>query len=424
MTATAKITDVERILLVIPMVDRVRREMERANIHRWSESEVIRLTLDDGTVAYGETIQNYTWGRVDDTDRVIGRSPFDLMWDDSLGAGLQMALFDAAGKIAGVPVYRLLGPKVRDWCPVSFWDHDMGPSAYEAEARVAVELGFTSIKIKTRPWHDVYATVQRISDATPDWFHIDCDWNDFLLDVSTAVPVLRELENDFPKIAIWEGPMQANDVAGNRLLREKVRTPIAHHYGGVPGSVAIQQGYCDGFVIAGGVTNVLRSGISAATANMPFFIQMVGTGLTTTMALHLGAVLSHAQWPAINCHELYQHNLLDQRIPVKGGYAQVPETPGLGITIDESALDTYRVDVADFSLPRRLVRYSRANGVRVYFADTSFSQGSSMWNYWRTANQPVYERGVATAYLDDDGTSDFDDLYRRTKEAPVLSPAT
>ena len=186
MTATAKITDVERILLVVPMIDRVRREMERANIHRWSESEIIRLTLDDGTVAYGETIQNYTWGRVPDTDRVIGRSPFDCMWDDSLGAGLQMALFDAAGKIAGVPVYRLLGRKVRDWCPVSFWDHDMGPAAYEQEARTAVELGFTSIKIKTRPWQDVYETVKRISDATPAWFHIDCDWNDFLLDVSTA----------------------------------------------------------------------------------------------------------------------------------------------------------------------------------------------------------------------------------------------
>ncbi len=54
------------------------------------------------------------------------------MWDDGLGAGLQMALFDAAGKLAGVPVYRLLGPKVRDWCPISFWDHDMSPEMYEA----------------------------------------------------------------------------------------------------------------------------------------------------------------------------------------------------------------------------------------------------------------------------------------------------
>lgn len=421
MAAKAKITNVERILLVVPMVERVRREMERANIHRWSETEVIRVTTDDGTVGYGETIQNYTWGRVPDDEWMKGRSPFELMWDDSLGAGLQMALFDAAGKLAGVPVYQLLGRKVRDWCPVSFWDHDMGPEAYEREAKVAVELGFTSLKIKTRPWHDVYETVKRISAATPDWFHIDCDWNDFLLDVSTAVPVLRELETEFPKISIWEGPINARDVAGNRLLREKLRTPVAHHYGSVPGAVAIQQGYCDGFVVAGGVSRVMEAGISAATANMPFFIQMVGTGLTTAMSLHLGAVLTHAQWPAINCHELYEHNLLSDRIPVVGGYARTPEEPGLGVALDENALETYRVEEADFSLSRRLIRYSRANGVRVYFPDSNWSQDSFMWNYWRTANQPVYERGVATEYLDDDGSPEFDDLYKRTKKAPVLS---
>lgn len=420
----AKITSVERILLVVPMVERVRREMERANIHRWSETEVIRVTTDDGTVGYGETIQNYTWGRVPDTERVIGHSPFEQMWDDSLGAGLQMALFDVAGKLAGVPTYRLLGHKVRDWCPVSFWDHDMGPDAYEQEAKVAVELGFTSLKIKTRPWFDVYETVKRISTATPDWFHIDCDWNDFLLDVSTAVPVMRELETDFPKISIWEGPINARDVAGNRLLREKVRTPVAHHYGSVPGAVAIQQGYCDGFVIGGGVSSVMEAGISAATANMPFFLQLVGTGLTTAMALHLGAVLSHAQWPAINCHELYSHNLLNERIPVIGGYAQVPEAPGLGVTLNEDALATYQVDVADFSLPRRLIRYGRANGVRIYFPDSSWSQDSFMWNFWRTANQPVYERGAHTEYLDDDGSPAFADLYQRTQAAPLLTYQT
>ena len=96
----AKIVDVERILLVVPFVERVRREMERARVHLWSEVEIIRVTTDAGIVGYGETIQNYTWGRVDIAERVIGRSPFELMWDDTLGAGLQMALFDAAGKLA------------------------------------------------------------------------------------------------------------------------------------------------------------------------------------------------------------------------------------------------------------------------------------------------------------------------------------
>lgn len=419
---TAKITDVERILLWVPMVDRVRREMERAWIHAWSEVEVIRVTTDAGPVGYGETIQNYTWGRVPDTDRVIGRSPFELMWDDSLGAGLQMALFDAAGKLAGVPVHRLLGHPCRDWAPISFWDHDMSPEKYEIEAKKAVELGYTSIKIKARPWFDVYETVQRISAVTPDYFHIDADWNDFLLNVSNAVPVLRELEEDFPKIKIFEGPIAGDDIEGNRLLRRKIRTATAQHYGAVPGRNAIIEGYCDGFVMAGGVSKVAAGGITSATANMPFFLQMVGTGLTTTMMLHLSAVLTHAQWPAITCHELYDHSLLTERIEVVGGFAPVPDAPGLGVEIDEDALETYRVEEADLSLPRRLVKYSRANGVAVYFADHSHNT-SPVWSFFRTENQPLYERGVGTELIDDDGSAEFADLHARASMAPVLTRA-
>lgn len=415
----AKVTDVERILLFVPFVERVRREMERAWIHAWSEVEVIRVMTDAGVVGYGETIQNYTWGRVPDA-RVIGQSPFAAMWDDSLGAGLQMALFDAAGKLAGVPVHQLLGKQVRQWCPISFWDHDMSPEKYEVEAKKAVELGYTSLKIKARPWFDVYETVRRISAATPDYFNIDADWNDFLINVSNAVPVLRELETAFPKIKIFEGPIRADDVPGNKLLRSQIRTATAHHYGSVPGRTAIGEGYCDGFVIGGGVSRVMADGHAAAMANMPFFLQMVGTGLTTTLALHVGAVLSHAQWPAITCHELYSHSLLTERIDVAGGYAQAPDAPGLGVTVDEDALENYRVEKADLSLPKRLVKYSRACGVNLYFANNSHSL-SPMWRYFAQGNQPVYERGVHTELLDDDGSAEFADLYARSQEVPVYS---
>jgi L-alanine-DL-glutamate epimerase-like enolase superfamily enzyme len=418
--ALAKITGIERIPLVVPFVERIRREMERARIHRWAEVEVMRVHTDAGIVGYGETIQNYTWGRVDVTERVLGRSPFELMWDDSLGAGLQMALFDAAGKLAGVPVYRLLGHLVRQWCPISFWDHDMSPEKYEAEARKAASLGYTSIKIKARPWFDVYETVKRISAATPDYFCIDADWNDFLLNVSYAVPVLRALEEEFPKIKIYEGPIRADDVPGNKLLRSQIRTATAHHYGSVPGRTAIAEGYCDGFVIGGGVAQVMADGQAAAMANMPFFLQMVGTGLTTTLALHLGAVLSHAQWPAVTCHELYTHSLLTGRIDVVGGHAQVPEMPGLGVEIDEDALVRYRVEQPDHTLPRRLVKFTRACDVSVYFANDSHHT-SEMWRYFSLANQPVFERGNHTELLDDDGSPEFAELYRKAQIAPVLT---
>ena len=418
--ASAKITEVERILLVVPFVERVRLEMERARIHAWAEVEVIRVVTDAGVVGYGETIQNYTWSRVPDTDRVIGQSPFSLMWDDTLGAGLQMALFDAAGKLAGVPAYQLLGKKVRDWCPISFWDHDMSPEKYEIEVKEAVKLGYTCMKIKARPWFDVYETIERMSAATPDYFSIDADWNDFLINVSNAVPVLRKLEEDFPKIKIFEGPIRADDVEGNKLLRSKIRTATAHHFGSVPGRTAIIEGYCDGFVIGGGVNRVMADGQASAMANMPFFLQMVGTGLTTTMALHTGAVLTHAQWPAITCHELYSHPLLTERIDVVGGYARVPEAPGLGVEIDEAALDKYRVEKADLTLPKRLIRYSHANGVNVYFADNSHNT-APMWQYFSKANQPLFERGVTTTLLEDDGSASFADLHQAAQAGPILS---
>ncbi|MYK42459.1 MAG: enolase, partial [Gemmatimonadetes bacterium] len=56
---TAKIIHVERFTLQVPFVERVRRDMERAGIHTWSELEITRVETDAGVVGWGETIQNY-----------------------------------------------------------------------------------------------------------------------------------------------------------------------------------------------------------------------------------------------------------------------------------------------------------------------------------------------------------------------------
>ena len=413
----ALVTRVERFTLVVPFVARIRREMERAGIHTWSELEITKVYTDAGVVGYGETIQNYTWGRTRDEERVVGRPPMATMWDDSLGAGLQMALFDAAGKLAGVPIYQLLGRKCRDWCPLSFWDHDMAPGLYEQEARVAVSLGYTRMKIKTRPWFDVRETLRRITAATPDHFTIDADWNAFLNNASNAVPVLRELEDSFTKIKIYEDPIPRHDASGNRALRQQIKSAIAHHYGAIDLRSGIELGgVCDGFVIGGGAAGTMMQAQAAAALNMPFFLQMVGGGLTATMAVHLGAVLTHNQWPTITCHELYEHPLLRQRLPVVGGYVRVPEAPGLGVEVDDDALERYRVERADHSLPRRLIKVSRACGLNVYFANTA-----QKWVFFGNGNQPVNEWGNHTELVDDDGSASFADLHQRATQSPVLS---
>ena len=98
----------------------------------------------------------------------------------------------------------------------------------------------------------------------------------------------------------------------------------------------------------------------------------------------------------------------------------MPEAPGLGVEIDEAALAKYRVEKADLSLPKRLIRYSRANGVNVYFADDSHNT-APMWAYFSQGNQPAYERGVTTTLLDDDGSPAFAELHKQAQIAPVLS---
>ena len=44
-------------------------------------------------------------------NRSWGREAGDLLWEDGLGAGVQIALFDAVGKSLNTPAYRLLGTK-------------------------------------------------------------------------------------------------------------------------------------------------------------------------------------------------------------------------------------------------------------------------------------------------------------------------
>ena len=114
-----KVTDVERIVVDVPFTPRQQKitRTSISSVYNWSVLELCKVTTDTGHVGWGETVIRYTYGRVTDQTvaRVLGQRPAEMMNDDSLGAGLQMALFDLVGKILEVPVYELIGTKVRDW---------------------------------------------------------------------------------------------------------------------------------------------------------------------------------------------------------------------------------------------------------------------------------------------------------------------
>lgn len=417
MSPNLRITEVERIVVNVPFTPRC-QEWNAREVWQWRISEVLRLATDaPGLVGYGETILHYTWGRVSDEAiaRVKGGNPADFLGDDSLGAGLQMALYDVVGKALGVPAYRLFNlPRVREWCPISWWNIDMPPEAFAAEAQEAVSKGYTSYKIKARPWWDVYAQADAISEVTPSHFRLDLDWNNMLLNAGNAAPVLTELDKR-ERVAIYESPIMQRDVEGQRQLRRKTTRPIALHFGDPPFPTVVREDVCDGFVVGGGVASVLRQGALAAAFEKPFWLQMVGTGLTTALSLHLGAVLPFAQWPSVNCLNNYADDLLEEPLTISGGYAHVPEAPGLGIAIDEGALTRYKMEPPyELPPPRLLLSVVWPGGRVVHYASLR-----QCWNDCWAGNQPVQEPGVTMEVHPNDGSKTWADLYARAERAPV-----
>jgi L-alanine-DL-glutamate epimerase-like enolase superfamily enzyme len=326
-----------------------------------------------------------------------------------------MALFDVAGKAAGVPVYRLLGKKVRDWCPISWWAIDMSPEDFALEAKDAVAQGYTSFKQKARPWFDVFEQAKQTSAVIPQNFKLDYDFNGQLGTAATAVPVLKELDK-FPNMAIYESPIPQGDVEGNRRIRQNTRCAIAMHYGSPPILTAVREEVCDGFVIGGGAASVMRQAHLSQEANMPFWLQLVGTAWTTTMALHLGAVCTHAQWPAVTCLNMYVDQLATQPVQIKGGYARVPETPGLGIEFNEASL-RWKTDSSTKPNADALYAAVRDNGDKTWYASEYGEHG--FWNDFLRGNQPLFEQGVRLETWLNDGSKEWQELAARTQESPV-----
>lgn len=416
MPGGVRIAEIERIVVDVPFTPRC-LEWNAREIWQWRVSEVTRVTTDSGIVGYGETLPHYTWGRVSDeaVDRASGAIAADLLGDDSLGAGLQMAIYDVVAQSLEVPIYRLFNlPRVREWTPISWWNIDMPPEAFAAEAKDAVKQGYTSYKIKARPWWDIYEQVDQIGRVTPSHFRLDLDWNQMLISAGNAAPVLAELDKN-ERVAIYESPILQKDVEGHRQIRQKTTRPIALHFGEPPFPTVVRQEVCDGFVVSGGVASILRQAALAAAFDKPFWLQMVGTGITTAFCLHLGAVLPLAQWPSVNCINNYADDLLKQPIHINGGYAEVPNRPGLGVDVDEEALQRYRMlPPFEFPKPRLLLSVDWPEGRTVHYCSLR-----QCWDDCLQGNQPPQERGVRMRVRPDDGSEEWQKLYRRAEAGPV-----
>ena len=413
------VREVERIPVSVPFRPVPARNMVRELPH-WTLFEICKVTLESGVSGFGETMQYYTWCTVSDAAaaRVVGRNAAEEMWDDTLGAGLQMALFDAVGRATDTPVWALLGRKIRDRAPISWWDIDMPAEDWAVECRQAMQEGYTDFKTKARPWFDLDEQCRTLCATLPEWFDVDLDFNQFLNDAAHATRLLTEIEKH-PNVKIYESPIPQADVAGGKFIRSQTRVAIAHHFGSPPIMTALKEDVCDGFVIGGSASTVLRDGLISAAANKPFFLQLVGTGITAAWSLHFGAVLTHARWPAVNCHQLYTHQMVTPAIRVFNGLAAVPEGPGLGVGLDEEAVAQFRLPempAKPYPHPDLLIAIRFGSGAVSYYTHTT-----QFWDDFSAGRLPVFQAGTKLELVPDDGSHEWRELQDRAQKGGVHS---
>ena len=413
-----EIVRIDRTTVRLPFRETSGRNMARELPH-WAWTEVVEVTLKSGHVGFGETLLYYTWGATgdDDVGRVQNRNASEWMWHDELGAGLQMALFDAVAKAAEVPLHRLLGHQVHQRTSLAWWNIDTSPEDMASECSEAYRQGYRSYKTKGRPWIDAWRQAELSAKAVPDSFKLAIDFNDTLLDAERGIPILKEMEQ-YPQVAIWETPIPQSDIAGNQAIRRECRAPVAMHFGTPEPRVAIKEEVCDGFVIGGGASRVKSQGAVAEMAGLPFWLQLVGTGITAAWSLHFGAVLKNATWPAVNCHQLYQHDLLTNSIELTDGYASIPDGPGLGYGLDKDTVARFRVEKPTSRPdPPRLIETSWQDGRRMYFANTGYN---FMIRLGQAGKIPYFERGVTTKLIPNDGSSEWRRRYDRAMRGAFL----
>jgi len=365
-----KITDVKTIRLraTIPTEGQV---FSRSGVRNTRSTTLVRVDTDEGISGIGSCSGNgelieVIVGRVL-KPLLVGMDPteIDEIWDTAyvrgghkefgtrgIGvvalSGIDVALWDILGKVRGVPLYQLLGGKCRDKVPVyatALYPEE--PSKVAKRARGFADQGFHGVKIKVGFDLDQDIRIVRaVREELGKDFIVMTDANQ-----GYNVDVALKASDAFADCgAYWlEEPLFVEDIEGHAKLREKGRTPIAVGEN-LHMSYAFENFILRGAVDfiqpdvarAGGITEIRKITALAARHKIPVSFHTWGDGVALAASVHLSAALKDCIVMELDyTYNPLREELLREPFKVENGYLIPPEKPGLGIELNQEALQRF-----------------------------------------------------------------------------------
>lgn len=341
----------------------------------------VKLETDEGIHGYGEVsigqFEHAIMGMVKDLEpKIIGRDPNDVekIWHDanrdsywrggpvlsSALSGIEMACWDIKGKKLGVPVWQLLGGSCRDrvTCYANAWFVGAKtPEEFGIKAKMAAEAGWKALK-----W-DPFGSLYRDISSTDLEKSVRCvaevreaagDNVDLMIEghgrfnFETAFRIALRLE-EFG--VLWfEEPVFPELQFSMADLRMKVRVPLAageRIYNRYQAADFLER-RCADFI----QPDISRVGIKEIRA-IAGMAEAAGVGfcphnpmgpLTNAATLQIAACTPNFFMLETMANDVpWRREISDEAISLVNGEMMIPSKPGLGIEINEKALEKYPV---------------------------------------------------------------------------------
>lgn len=278
-------------------------------------------------------------------------------------SAVEAALWDLAGKVLGLPVYQLLGGRVRDRIRVYCDSQTEDPNDPEAPPKLQKirDLGFTAIKIDIDDARDpmrwdavnwtastaeidhMLAKIAFVRKAFDTRVDLAVDMHG-RYDLPTGKRVAREVEPF--KLLFLEEPVPPENIDAMREVRASTSTPICcgenlflrHGF-----RELLEQRAADIIMPdlqkCGGLLEGRKIADMAHTYYVPFAPHCVVSPIGTMASCHVCAAVPNflvLEWHWIQRLELWRSFVQEGEI-IDKGFITLPERPGFGVEMNEEA---------------------------------------------------------------------------------------
>jgi len=366
-----KVKRIEAHHITVPLIAPYKLSKKYGTVTH-AQAVITRVHTDDGLVGIGEAnpmppFTEETWGSVFAAVEhhlgplLLGTDPRNItacngLFDGALAGNLlakgclDVALWDLLGKSLNTPVHRLLGGALRSEIPL-LWPLGSGTPQEDVDRiRAKMDEGYRTFMIKmgALPIDTEIARCEAIVEAFGETIRYNVDANQGwdLAQTLAFMDGTRDLPMDFveqplPRTADWglpevraraTHPISADE--GVQTMADATTLAAAHAVDIF--SLKISKN--------GGITRTWQvAQVAAAFGIRCLMNSMIECGVSQAAALHVGAALPNL-WDSGQCYmstKRLKDDVTDFGSLIHNAVATVPDTPGLGITLDEDRLQKY-----------------------------------------------------------------------------------